>query len=58
MVKSDYHMIGTLILEGSTLSGLKLCASGRRSSMGIYKDKESKEWVYKFEYMRKAYGAR
>lgn len=26
--------------------------------MGIYKDKESKEWVYKFEYMRKAYGAR
>lgn len=26
--------------------------------MGIYKDKQTKEWVYKFEFQTKAYGAR
>ena len=26
--------------------------------MGIYRDKLTREWVYKFEFQRKAYGAR
>ena len=26
--------------------------------MGIYKDKDTKEWVYKFEHNKKAYGGR